>query len=122
MRIFKGKKFKTIFAFVDSNNIPLLKILNRFQFKLLGRVPCHDKYRFYLIYGRIYYYYKPKTIHPHAEICQSVKNIIEKAEIDKIKVEKGRDYINIKRIEFNIKIIKKDDAYPLKIKIFQRSL
>ncbi|MFW9990278.1 MAG: GNAT family N-acetyltransferase [Candidatus Odinarchaeota archaeon] len=75
---------KCVYAIIDKNNLPIIKILNNFNFKYLGKIPNHDHYKGLIIYGLILYDFNWKMIKPHLKLSSSIYHSIQTAELKRV--------------------------------------
>ncbi|MFW9989815.1 MAG: hypothetical protein ACFFC3_14275 [Candidatus Odinarchaeota archaeon] len=73
--IVKNSNFHIVYAYVGNKNVPVIKALENFQFKLFGRTPSHNKNTFYKIYGRVIDLGRWKYITPHFNISRFIQKI-----------------------------------------------
>ncbi|MHA1293358.1 MAG: GNAT family N-acetyltransferase [Promethearchaeota archaeon] len=70
-----ASEFKSIYAFVRNDNLPMVKILNKYGFKKLGKTPYYQKNFCFLIFGAIVYDCKWKLVSPHFKLSEKIARI-----------------------------------------------
>ncbi|MFX0023248.1 MAG: GNAT family N-acetyltransferase [Candidatus Hermodarchaeota archaeon] len=76
--------FKCVYAIITENNVPMVKILKKFNFKYLGRIPYHENNKGLIIFGLVLYDLNWKIIRPHLKLGPSVYESIQSAGIKRI--------------------------------------
>ncbi|MFX1366874.1 MAG: hypothetical protein ACFFCE_15655 [Promethearchaeota archaeon] len=71
----KRSNLHMIYAYVENDNIPMIKVLEEYDFKLFGRTPNYNKKSFYKIYGRVINIKRWKYITPYFSVSRFIQNI-----------------------------------------------
>ncbi len=71
----KDSNLQIVYAYVENNNLPMIKILEEYQFNIFGRTPNYNINSFYKIYGRVINIKTWKYITPHFNISRFIQNI-----------------------------------------------
>ncbi len=83
-KVMNSSILKCVYAIINEHNIPIINVLKRFNFKLLGRIPNHDNNKGLKIFGLIQYDFNWKIIKPHVKLSPLVYNSIHTAKIKRI--------------------------------------
>ena len=103
--------FKCVYAIIDENNLPIIKILKKFNFKFLGRIPHHRNKNGLIFFGLILYDYNWKLIKPYLKLSPLVYNTIKSTGIKRI-ISASNLTINSHIVEnFELEIIRSDIKY-----------
>jgi len=117
--LYKGSDFKTIFAFVDPINLPILKILHQFDFIRVGSVPAYDVGEDFLIYSKTVFNYALTAITPHHRLIKKIEEILRKSRIErKILDNKSLSSILINNFPGILKIVEVSNKFPKKYNIY----
>ncbi len=82
--IVNNSVFKCVYAIINEDNIPIIKILNKFNFRYLGKIPNHENNKGLIIFGLILYDFNWKLIRPHIKLGPSVYKSTRLAGIKRI--------------------------------------
>jgi len=116
---FRETDFRSIFAFIDPTNLPILKILNKFKFIKVGTVPPYDIGNNFEIYCMVAFDSPPLTITPHFEILKKIKKIIDHLQFRRYIMEnKSLSRIFVNNFNYNIIIKQNNTVFPIKYSIF----
>ncbi len=101
--------FKCVYAIINENNKPMIRVLNNFNFKFLGRIPYHENNKGLIIFGLILYDLNWKIIKPHLKISVAIYKSIQTAGIKRI-ISSSNSNKNFQIIKCSdIEIIRSDE-------------
>ncbi|MFX1503308.1 MAG: hypothetical protein ACFFDH_20265 [Promethearchaeota archaeon] len=80
----KSTDFYICYSYAENHNLPAIKILENYQFKLFGRTPDYNKNSFYKIYGRVINLKGWKYITPHLSLGRFIQNFNTKYRLKRL--------------------------------------
>ncbi|MFX1397936.1 MAG: hypothetical protein ACFFAS_12940 [Promethearchaeota archaeon] len=110
--------FRSIFAYVDSNNTPIIKILKRFKFIEVGKIPFFEQKKI-LIYCKVPFNSQLIIISLHPRLAENIKENVEKLGLKRTLLSKNISFkSNTSKVHLSIKMKKTVNPYPAKYQIF----
>jgi len=117
----KFRKFnvKSIYAFVNNNDLPILKTLLKFSCINFGRTPYYEENKCYLIYGLIVFDRHKHLISPHYKLHKNIEKLIKETKIRReIINDRSSNSIAINNAKYDLKIKKIKNLFPTNYQIF----
>ncbi|MFX1363840.1 MAG: GNAT family N-acetyltransferase [Promethearchaeota archaeon] len=99
--IMNSRILKCVYAIINMGNEPIVKLLDKFNFKYLGQIPFHDNNKGLIIFGRIFYDFYWKMIKPNLKLSPLIYHSLQTAGVKRI--------ISATNLNKNSKVIKNFD-------------
>jgi RimJ/RimL family protein N-acetyltransferase len=83
-KILNSSILKCVYAIINEGNHPIIKALQKFNFKFLGRIPNHDNHKGLVIFGLVQYDFNWRIVKPTLKLSVLIYNSILSAGIKRI--------------------------------------
>lgn len=115
---YREKDFRSIFAFIDSNNYSIIGILNTFRFKEVGSIPIYGKKKQILIFCKVIFDNEITVISPHSCLAEKIKKSVEKLALKRVVIPRTLEsVIDFNASNINITIKRNNKKNPTKIRL-----